>query len=576
MYHFNQYKKLIAVVFVLFSLHSCYQYDPIDAKERMIASLKNNKTGKDDNKQGAGSEEDPTPIPDIDPKPKDDETSKTVEHHFSFDTWKQVPEKPYYLPVINEKEDPSHSYWVSASNNGYTNFTSDLSLYPVLELKEGYKKSGVQLISRKPIGTLALFSPKIISGALYSGKVEGGSMNTNPVRFGHKWSYEPSKLKVFVKYKSGDEPIGGLNGKDQGSISAVFYDVTDNSAYLDKNTIDNDSRIVLKAYTTVSEQAEWRELVLDFKVMNEAKYEDLNFKNRKYRLAIIFSSSAKGDDFIGAIGSTLSIDELTIFSKEVASKSDPTKPEDKPSDEDKSLEKEHFSFDLWKKMPKTKGTFSVPVQDEEVDPLQSYWVSASNLFFDEKGGNYSYPVQELKDSKKGSGIFLISRSTYPNLPYVFIPGEIYTGQTTPTSMGQDWNKGIPKKLVVNYKYKSGPLSRSYIYGGLKGKDKGLIKAVLYEVTDKEDYYLNNDELKLENNERIILEAKELVEEQDWGQELTIKFRVRNEDRYKSLDFEQKKYRLAIILSSSYLGHEGKGIWNSTMKIDELTVYYEKK
>lgn len=557
--------RLIALALILGAITSCYQFDPIDSKERMIHTLKNK--GVKPPHQG-GDKPSPIPIPTPTPENPDKPTNEFIEYHFSFDTWKQVPDKPYYVPLNMETDNPAHSYWVSASNNGYTNFTNDLSKYPVLELKEAYKNSGVELISRPPIGTFAAFSPKLIAGALYSGHIVGNNKNQNPVRFGQKWTAEPLKLTFHYKYKAGEEAIGGLEGKDQASVNAILYDVTYDEAYLDKHSVKGDSRFVLQAYSKLEESVDWKEITIQFE---EKKKTTLDFDKRKYRLAIIFSSSARGDEYIGALGSTLCIDELTLVCK--------NKQAEKPSEEkpkEEQIEQTHFSFDEWTKVPDMKGTFYTPILNEEENPKESYWTSESNFLFDEKGGNYSYPLQELKEAKQGSGIHLISRGSYPKLPYIFIAGEIHTGYVEPTRFGRDWEKGEPTSLKFHYKYKSGPERKSYIYGGLEGKDKGLVRALLYEVTDDENYYLNKEELKKEDNDRIILEIYQELGEEDWGKEVSLDFNVKNEERYKTLDFQNKKYRLAIIFTSSYKSFEDKGIWDSTLQIDELTIYSKKK
>lgn len=548
-------------------ISSCYQYDPIDAKERLIEELKN-KNGKlpspdPENPQPENPSEEPIPEPSEDGK-------EFTKIHFSFDSWKKKPDMPYYIPVNSEKEKASNTYWVSASNRGYTNFSSDLQLFPVLELKEGYKNSGVQLISRPPVGPKAAFAPQLLAGSLYSGLVVGGLMNQNPTRFGKAWRLEPIKLSFYYKYKAGDTPINGLQGQDVGAVNVVLYDITYDKTYLDKTSVKNDSRIVLKAYSHLAEQAEWKEITLEFKQQNKNLYKSLDFKKREYRLAIIFSSSARGNEFVGALGSTLCIDELSVVCKNEAKENGNNQNDENPNNQ---LEQTHFSFDQWKKVPNSKGNYYTPVLTEDEDPKKSYWASESNFIFDTEGGSYTYPVQKLENGKQGSGVKLISRSNYPHLPYYLIAGELYNGYVNPTRIGRNWEKGEPTCLKFHYKYKAG---KSTIYGDLQGNDKGAVRALLYEVTDDETYYLNKAELKKEDNERIILEAYQEFGNQDWGSEMILDFNVKNEARYKSLDFKNKKYRLAILFTSSYKSLEGKGVWDSTLQIDELTIYSKKK
>ncbi len=589
---FKPINRVIILLLLLSAFSSCYQYDPIDSKERMLENLKN-KGVKPPQQGGEGEKPIPTPVPTPTPKPNPDtphpENPKEefIQHYFSFDTWKQVPSEPYYIPINTDNENPANSYWVSASNNGYTNFTQELDKFPVLELKEGYKNSGVELISRPPLGWKATFSPQIIAGALYAGKIEGGKMNQNPVRFGHRWTTEPVKLSVYVKYKAGEKAIGNLQDKDQGSISAVFYEVTNNKTYLDKYTINNDSRIILKAYTTISEETEWKELSLDFKVINQELYKDLDLKKKQYRLAIIFSSSARGDEYIGALGSRLCVDELTIFSKkEVATeqpKPEPT-PEPKPTP-NPTMGEVHFGFELWKEVPNTKYKYSMPFLSEDEEPSLAYWAS-NNSTWDNWGTKGVLPLVKVEEGKQGSSVELISRGFYEWIPagYRFVSGLLYSGQAGDASKGQrtfkqfgkDWDKGEPKTLKLYYQYQSAKNIYDNQYGGFKGIDKGSIRAILYEVTNDTNYYLDNREHKAEENERIILEAYQEVENQSDWTELSLEFEVKNEERYKAIDFKIKKYRLAIIISSSHQWLKGKGLKGSTMRIDELSISYKEQ
>ncbi len=563
-------KYSIGIILSLGLLSSCYEYDPIEAKERMLASLKLKP-------KPVTPPEPPVVGPTIEPNTGGGEKGddEFVTMHFGFDIWKQKANEPYFIPMNNPTEDPANSFWVSASNRGYTNFTSKLSEFPVLELKEGYKGSGVKLISRPPVGGKAAFAPKLLAGSLYSGLVVGNKMSQNPAYFGHSWKYEPTQLKLFYKYKAGDQAINGLVGNDKGAVNAVLYDISYDESYLDKKTIKNSDRIVLQAYKQLEDVADWTELILDFKPVNQSLYKQLDMTKRKYRLAIIFSSSAKGDVFIGALGSTLCIDELTLVSKNNKPKqtgggSGGTTPQD-----DK-VEVTSFDFNSWKQVSNTKGRFSTPILSSDENPSQSYWQSQANFTFDKEGGNYDYPVQELKNAWNGSGIKLISRSNYPRLPYKLIPGEIYNGSVNPKRIGRDWAKGEPQKISFHYKYKAGEPKLGSVYGKLEGADKGLVKAMLYEVTDNEGYYLNDAELKKAENDRIVLEIEQVLGETDWGKELTLDFSVANETRYKALDFNNKKYRLAIIFTSSYKSLEGKGVWDSCLQIDELNIYSKKK
>lgn len=61
------------------------------------------------------------------------------------------------------------------------------------------------------------------------------------------------------------------------------------------------------------ETDEWKSFDIPFETMNGKSINSEDLKNGKYKLAIVLSSSINGAYFIGAIGSTLYVDELEII-----------------------------------------------------------------------------------------------------------------------------------------------------------------------------------------------------------------------------------------------------------------------
>ena len=46
--------------------------------------------------------------------------------------------------------------------------------------------------------------------------------------------------------------------------------------------------------------------------VDEARYEAVDFTTKKYRLALVFSSSFRGAEYIGAVGSELRLREVKL------------------------------------------------------------------------------------------------------------------------------------------------------------------------------------------------------------------------------------------------------------------------
>ncbi len=316
----------------LIALSSCSQNDPIREKERLIASGNIKKDNDDKNDKGKQEEPKKPDSPEEPKKPAEPEAPKTVyiETLHSFDLWKKIgDESSYSLPLISENEDITKSYWASASNAGYTILASSPESYPVVELVQGYKGSAAALRSIQGFYLFGM-GTKLIAGSVYTGSVNSKSLASRPLEstlFGQAWTDGiPTELKLYYQYKSGEKIIHGQNGKvptdipthDQGSISGVLYETTEDPSALNGNTVNNDPRIVARAYKLIdpSQPAkEWKELSLAFEPINKEAYDQIDFSKKKYALALIFSSSARGDKYIGAVGSELLIDEVKVISK---------------------------------------------------------------------------------------------------------------------------------------------------------------------------------------------------------------------------------------------------------------------
>lgn len=270
----------------------------------------NEGSGSEQGNGGSASEE--PKKPEEPEQPKEDEFLTTL---YSFEHWTNAPKKKHTLPLNSADENPASSFWVSASNYGYdlaALFGGPVPGYPVEVLAAGYKGKGVRLRTIK-----ASFA--LVAGALYSGKVnELGLITRNPTHFGQPCENEPLEMSFVYQYKAGAGKVAGLpNERDHASVQGVLYEVTSNEAYLDSKTIKNDSRIVSRAYMLLSDTkaGEWTNQTIKFEPISEEAGKSIDFKTKKYRLSLIISSSAKGDELVGTHLSELHFDELTLKSK---------------------------------------------------------------------------------------------------------------------------------------------------------------------------------------------------------------------------------------------------------------------
>ncbi len=343
----KNYNKYVLIV-LLSVLFSCGD-DPIEFKEQLIEWRKTHKEEnqeKEDSQDNTDSEDtnDTTETSETDtkketntPKPSETdvnstnkpsnnegtttnttvpETPKVNEDleviHYNFDKWKRVNGKQYSVPVMNDNEDTDNSYWVSASNFGYAYSVAPSNKYPVSELNPSKNGSGIRIETKEKMGNL-------VGGSIYIGHIYQKSfiVKRNPARFGRKFSKEPVKLQFFYQYQSGSKKTYPKNlRKDQGEVKAILYEVTENhNFYLDKYTVKNHDYKVLEVREALNPTNSWTEKTLKFKVVNKNRYANLDFKNKKYRLTIIFNSSIGGGKNTGIVGSVLKIDDVSLYTK---------------------------------------------------------------------------------------------------------------------------------------------------------------------------------------------------------------------------------------------------------------------
>ena len=136
--------------------------------------------------------------------------------------------------------------------------------------------------------------------------------------FGQPFTAKPTKLTGYYKYTPGELFLdGSVKDKivehpeltDECSIKGVLYEVSSESETLTGVDISGSKKIVAIAQLADgSAKSEYTPFSLEFKYLEGKTYD----ATKLYKLALICSSSAKGDTFNGAAGSTLFVDELEV------------------------------------------------------------------------------------------------------------------------------------------------------------------------------------------------------------------------------------------------------------------------
>lgn len=247
--------------------------------------------------------------------------------HLDFEH-RRLENNAYY--VWYEEDDEGHEldWWASANLGfGLTGGARTPEDYPTYPVTEGYEGAGLGLTTR-PTGFFgALMGKYIAPGSLFIGEFDLQAVVEDPLAstvFGIPFGRKPLKLNGYYKYTPGDvmvdkdnNPIEGRS--DEGSIYAVLFRNKDGEEKITLTGADllTSPYICGKARMTIAEKTEkWTPFSLSMEYLKEIDLDVL--KDLGYSLTIVFSSSADGDNFVGAIGSTLMVDQVELLCEEEA------------------------------------------------------------------------------------------------------------------------------------------------------------------------------------------------------------------------------------------------------------------
>jgi len=195
--------------------------------------------------------------------------------------------------------------------------------YPTTPLVNGYDGAAVCLTTRDtgPFGHMA--NKRLAAGNMFLGTFDlkiAMSDHLHATRFGIPFTSQPDRFTGYYTYQPG-ETVQDFYGNaiagrtDSASIYAVFYrnhDAQGNEVVLyGDNVLSSDLLVAVANLGYVAPTTTWTAWDVKFEY-REAIDEEL-LASRGYSLAIVFSSSASGGDFIGAIGSSLCVDKVRLI-----------------------------------------------------------------------------------------------------------------------------------------------------------------------------------------------------------------------------------------------------------------------
>ena len=247
---------------------------------------------------------------------------------FNFEDYHLDSKDKYYIWCEKHEDGNMYDDWATG-NAGYglTNGSAGPEAYPSTVLDEGYEGKGVKLVtcSTGPFGQMVKLP--LAAGNLFLGTFDMSIALKTPrlaTGFGLPFDKKPKTFTGYYKYTPGekfqnkDESI--VEGKvDEASVYAILYrnhDEDGNPVVLNGDNVQTSPLIVAKAIAAnIVPTDKWTQFTVDFSYLKDFDLDLL--ENRGYNLAVVFSSSADGAFFQGAIGSTLCIDNVKIICETV-------------------------------------------------------------------------------------------------------------------------------------------------------------------------------------------------------------------------------------------------------------------
>lgn len=243
----------------------------------------------------------------------------TGEYYFGFDMTQ-------WVNVTSGKYTYQEPLFMATSNQAGVFLMSMIdSFFVVYDEDEGAAKIDTKDTEGKNM--IVTVVPKATAGTMFTGSFVLNATNTlKSTHFGVPYRMKPTTLKVTYKYTAGEKFYettstgSGLSTKvtvtefpdivDKCSIAAYLFEVDSYDDYLDGNTIkDSDSKIIMVASLTSEGEANFTSEELKFEEIGKGTYDP----NKKYKLAIVCTSSSEGDAYRGAPGSTLWVKNLEVL-----------------------------------------------------------------------------------------------------------------------------------------------------------------------------------------------------------------------------------------------------------------------
>ena len=233
----------------------------------------------------------------------------------------------YYIWTEESDGDLQGSVWATG-NPGFQLSMSSAKpdAYPTAPYADGYDGAAVCLTTRDTGLFGAMAGKRIAAGNLFLGEFDLSIALRDALhatRFGIPFAKKPLRITGYYRYQPGptfQDPKGKVvSGRtDEAAIYAVLFrnhDAEGNAMVLYGDNFKTSPLITALAdMRPIPPTTEWTQFDIPFNYTEDIDLDLLD--GRGYSLTVVFSSSAGGDTFEGAIGSQLIVDKVRIICEE--------------------------------------------------------------------------------------------------------------------------------------------------------------------------------------------------------------------------------------------------------------------
>lgn len=249
--------------------------------------------------------------------------------YFSFENFfLESGKKRYYIWTDKTEDGTDMLNWASG-NGGFAIVGGKATPeeYPTAPFDNGYEGKAVKLTTRSTGEAGKIFRMPIAAGNLFTGSFNTNVATKRPLEATHFGdgpycivSKKPLVLTGYYQYTPGNtitnkagEVVPGI---DQGDIYAVLFRNTKADGtpfYLNGSNVKTSDQIVALALVGPFDKTEggWQKFSENFKYI--ANFDPQVLANGGYSMAVVFTSSTGGAEFVGAVGSELLIDEVKVI-----------------------------------------------------------------------------------------------------------------------------------------------------------------------------------------------------------------------------------------------------------------------